>query len=102
MGYAAPPVAQSDIEPLNKIRGFCIWAAAYLFFERDTRIFGNVYKFKGMENYFIVLAYLSGCLDRKNFEDLPYVWMLRASFGLNVLVDSKAMELLNALKGCAD
>jgi hypothetical protein len=60
--------------------------------------FGTIYKFKGMENSCIIIADIVSCLDRRNFEDLLYVGMSRARFGLVVLVNSEAMEKLEALK----
>jgi len=60
--------------------------------------FGTIYKFKGMENSCIIIADIASCLDRKNFEDLLYVGMSRARFGLVVLVNGEAMARLEALK----
>ena len=37
-------------------------------------------------------------LEKKNFEDLLYVGMSRARFGLVVLVDNKVLERLDKLK----
>jgi len=69
-----------------------------LFLTRDAITFGTIYKFKGMENSCIIITDISDSLDRKNFEDLLYVGMSRARFGLIVLVDYKVKERLNTLK----
>ena len=60
--------------------------------------FGTIYKFKGMENSCIIIADIASCLDRSNFEDLLYVGMSRARFGLIVLVDQKDNQKLYNLR----
>jgi hypothetical protein len=45
VGYAAPPVTQSDKKLLNKIRSFCVWAAAYLFLKYIFLLFKSVLLF---------------------------------------------------------
>ena len=70
-----------------------------LFLDRgDAVTFGTIYKFKGMENSYIIIIDISKDIDRTNFENLLYVGMTRARFGLILLVDEKMQDRLKALK----
>ena len=69
-----------------------------LFLNRDAITFGTIYKFKGMENSCIIITDISDTIDRKNFEDLLYVAMSRARFGLIVLIDQKVKQRLDNLR----
>ncbi len=80
-----------------------------LYLNRNSITFGTIYKFKGMENSYIILIDLAKDLNRyrhfnnkdqllKRFDNLLYVGMTRARFGLIVIADKAMLDELKRLK----
>ena len=69
-----------------------------LFLNRSSLTFGTIYKFKGMENFYIIIIDIGSEINKKQFKNLLYVGMSRAKFGLIMLVNKELKSKLDLLK----
>jgi len=65
-----------------------------LFLKSNNISFATIYKFKGMENNYIIIVDIGGEVDKEYFNNLLYVGMSRAKYGLVVLINENMKSKL--------
>ena len=69
-----------------------------LFFEKHGITFCSIYKFKGMENSYIIIIDIDSNIDKDRFEDLLYNGMSRAKVNLKLLVNNNSRDKIESLR----
>jgi len=69
-----------------------------LFFEKHDITFCSIYKFKGMENSYIIIIDIDSNIDNDRFEDLLYNGMSRAKVNLKLLVSDNIKDKIVSLR----
>ncbi|MEE8324820.1 MAG: hypothetical protein V3R31_04125, partial [Candidatus Humimicrobiaceae bacterium] len=69
-----------------------------LFFEKYGITFCSIYKFKGMENSYIIIIDIDSNIDNDRFEDLLYNGMSRAKVNLKLLADDNIKNKIVSLR----